>query len=188
MAITAAPSGYNTRTPTDILIDTGVLSYELTLVDTVLGVSRGGLQFDPGITIHQLDYDGRRSPIIGGDRISYRASTISGSMLQLGPEDWKLFEPGGSGVGSAPGTVIPKLAGLALLIGEYVKNLTLTFTRSAGGTVKIRFPYALCVKYGPVGGKDNNEAEIAVNFEARLDRADVANVDGTVPYVITLLD
>lgn len=188
MTITAAPSGYNTRTPTDILIDTGVLSYDVAAVDTVLGVSRGGLQFDPGITLHALDYDGRRSPIIGGDRISYRAPTISGSMLQLGPEDWKIFEPGAGGTGSAPGTVLPKLAGLSLVIGEYVKNLTLTFTRSGGGTAKIKFFYALCTKYGPVGGKDNDEAEIAVNFEARLDRADVLNVDGTVPYAITLLD
>jgi hypothetical protein len=188
MTITAAPSGYNARTPTDLLIDIGILSYDVAAVDTVLGVSRGGLQFDPGITIKELEYDGRRSPIVGGDRISYRKPTISGSMLQLGPEDWRLFEAGAGGTGSTPGTVVPKLAGLSLVIGEYVKNLTLTFTRSGGGTGKVKFPYALCTKYGPVGGKDNDEAEIPVTFEARLDRADVANVDGTVPYVITLLD
>jgi hypothetical protein len=176
------------RTPTDQIIDIGVLSYDVSGVDTVLGVSRGGLGFDPGIDLHEQQYDGQRSPIVGGDRISYRRATISGNMLQLGPEDHRIFEPAAGGTGSTPGTVLPKAAGISFVIGEYVKNLTLTFTRSGGGTVKYRFPYAICKKYGPIAPKDNDEAEISVNFEARLDRADVANSDSTCPYTITYLD
>jgi hypothetical protein len=181
----AAPSGYMARTPTDMLIDTGVLSMLVTAVDTVIGVSRGGLTFDPGFALKEIDYDGRRAPIVGGDRVSFRRPTISGTMLQLGPEDWRIMEPGAAGTVNV---VTPKPAGLLLVIGEYVPSLTLTFSRSGPGTVKIKFPYALCTKYGPVGGKDEAEAEIAVTFEARLDRADVLNTDNTLPYIITISD
>lgn len=179
-----ALSGYNSRLPTDTLLDIGVLSTEIAAVDTVMGVSRGGLRFDAGIDIHETEYDGRRSPIVGGDRIGFRRPVITGNFLQAGPEDFRIYEPAASG---AANTITPKAAGTNFAIGEYLKNLKLTYQRAGGGTVVVKFPFALCKKY-EVSGTDNNEGEIACTFEARLDRADVTNSDVTVPYTITIVD
>lgn len=183
--VAASTSGYNSRTPTDLLFDTGVLRMDVAAVATVIGVSRGGLNFDPGTDLHEIEYDGRKAPIVGGDRVQFRRPTISGNMLQAGPEDLRIYEPGGSGTVNV---VTPKPAGFPLVIGEYVKNLSLTFARTGGGLWKVTFAYALCKKYGPIGPKANDEGEIPVTFEARLDRADVLNDDSTVPYAITITD
>jgi hypothetical protein len=184
-----APSGYTSRLPTDVILDVGVLRVEIGGVATVVGVSRGGLRFDPGISMKEVDYDGRRAPIVGGDRITFRRPTFAGTMLLAGPEDLRLFEPAAGGTGSAPGTVTPKPAGTPFVIGEYLKNVSLTFARSgsATATAVINFPYGLCTKY-EIGSTDENEGEVPITIEARLDRADVANNDLTVPYTITYTD
>lgn len=181
-------TGYNSRTPTDVLIGPGVLRATIGgVADTVVGVSRNGLAFHPGITLREMEYDGRRAAIVGGDRITFRKPTIAGTMLQAGPEDLRLFEPGGTGTGSTPGTVVPKKAGIQFVIGDYVPGVSLTLPRAGGGTVKYGFPYGLCTQYD-VNAQPDTEGEIPVVFEARLDRADVANDDGTVPYTITVTD
>ena len=175
-------SGYTARLPQDTILDTGLLSTEIAAVDTVVGVSRGGLRFDPGIALREIDYDGKRAPIVGGDRISFRRPVISGTMLQVGPEDLRIYEPAAAG---ALDVVTPKPAGTPFVIGEYLKNLKLKYKKSDGQTVTVTFPYAICTKYD-IHGTDNNEGEVAVAFEARLDRADVANSDTTVPYTIVI--
>jgi hypothetical protein len=181
-------TGYNARTPTDTLIGPAVLRATIGgVADTVVGVSKNGLAFHPGIELKENDYDGRRAPIVGGDRITFRRPTFARTMLQLGPEDHRLFEPGGTGTGSTPGTVVPKKAGIQFVIGEYIPAMSLTFPRAGGGTVKYLFAYAICKQYD-VNSQPDDQGEIPVVFEARLDRADVSNDDGTVPYTITVTD
>lgn len=181
-------TGYNARTATDEIIGPGVLRATIGgVADTVVGVSAGGLQFHPGIEITKSKYDGQRANIVGGDRITFRNPTIAGTMLQAGPEDLRLFEPGGTGTGSTPGTVIPKKAGIQFVIGDYIPGVSLTVNRSGGGTIKYAFAYGLCVQYD-INAKPDDNGEIPIVLEARLDRADVANDDGTCPYTITETD
>lgn len=183
----AAPSAYTSRLPTDTILDMAVLRYDVGGTPTVVGVSRGGLKFDPGITLKEMEYDGRRSPIVGGDRVSFRRPNFSGTLLLMGPEDWRIYEPACGGTGTTPGTVTPKAAGAPFVIGEYLKTVSLTYARSGPGLVVVTFMYGLCTKY-EVNATDQNEGEVPLTIEARLDRADGANNDGTVPYTIVITD
>ena len=85
-------TGYNTNTPSDILLDTGVLSMN----GTVIGVSRGGLRFTPGIELRNIDYDGKKAPVRGLDRIVNRMPQFTGTMLEVGAANIRKFEPGGA--------------------------------------------------------------------------------------------
>src|SRR5688572_20832412 len=134
----AVNSGYNTNTPSDILLDTGVLM----MGSTVLGVSRGGLRFSPGIELREVEYDGRKAPVRGLDRIAFRRAQISGRMLEVGSANLRLFEPGG-----ATPNITPTPQGELLATGDYVASLKLVYRRGSGGTCTITFAYALCVRY-----------------------------------------
>lgn len=187
------PSGYVARTPMDMLVDTGILKVGAVGAATAIhGVSRGGLQFDPGTTLREAEFDGRRGPVMGLDRKSFMRPRITGTMLQLAQEDLAIFEAGAAVVttGVSPNvihTVTPKAADAFLVSGDY-RKVELVFNRSGGGTVTITFPVALVVKYGPVGGTDTGEAETAVEFEARQNRDDAGSTDGEVLYTIVVAD
>lgn len=173
--MTAPGSGFNADTPDDILLDSGVL-----LLDgDPIGVSRGGLRFNPGIEIRELDYDGRKAPVVGGDRIAFRRPVISGTMLQAGEADFNRYEPGG-----ATPDVTPKPQGVMFVEGDYLTDLALVFKRGNGGTCTITFPFAICKQYEVVG-QNQSEAEIAVVFEARIEQGATPD-DSVVPYTIEL--
>jgi hypothetical protein len=174
-------SGYNDRLPDDILVNTGVVY----VGNSPMGVSRGGLNFDPAAEMRNVEYDGKLAPVKGLDRKVYVAPVISGRMLQLGPEDIVRYDPGI--VNTGPDTTFtPKDAGVFLAAGDYLTNLRLVFERSGGGFAQVRFPVALCVRYA-IAGTDRSEGEVDCAFEARRDPA-VQTAEGDLPYIIELLD
>lgn len=168
-------SGYTSTLPTDVLLDTGILL----VGGAVAGVSKGGLVFDPGIAIGEVDYDGRKAPVRGLDRITFRRPTISGTMLEASNTKLRRLDPGGA----TPGVTL-KGQGVLLVTGDYVANLQLTYQRGASGLVTITFAYALCRRYRIVGQKDS-EAEISVEFEARQVQTSTPD-DAAVPYTIAV--
>lgn len=181
------PSGYVARTPTDMLVDTGILKVgAVGAATTILGVSRGGLQFDPGTTIREAEFDGRRSPTMGLDRKSFIRPKITGTMLQLAQEDIAIFDAGAS-VASAGiplvHTITPKAADAFLVEADY-RKVELVYNRAGGGTVTIAFDRALFTKYGPITGTDANEAEIPVEIEARGNPSALTGA----PYTILVAD
>ena len=168
-------SGYTTTMPTDVLLDTGVLM----LAAVVVGVSRGGLTFDPGIELRNVPYDGKKAPVVGLDRITSRAPRISGTLLEASGADFINYEPGAA----TPDVTLAK-QGALLAAGVYLTTLALLFHRGGGGTVVVTFAKALCVKYDVVGQVDG-EAEIACEFEARAVHGATPD-EGTVPYTIVV--
>jgi hypothetical protein len=173
-------SGFNSRVPTDLLLDTGVLS----VAGTVVGPTRGGMKFNPGTTMRDVEYDERMAPVVGLDRKVFMRPTFTGTVLLAGPEDYRILEAGGSGTGN---TVTPKPAGVQLASGEYLTNVAITWRRSGGGTCVIAFPYAICTQYEQ-SGTDQKEAETTFTIEARQNRAGVGATDGDVPYTVTITD
>jgi hypothetical protein len=179
-------SGYNLRFPDDVLIDTAVLKTDLTtpgVIEDVVGVSRGGLRFRPGKTLRNIEYDGRRFKVAGLDRQTSGDPAFIGTMLQVGPEDLRLFEAGASGTGNS---VVLKPAGQFIDVDE-LHGYALTFDRKTGGTFTITFPYGIVVDY-EIGSTDNNESEVPITIEARQRRDDASSSDGEIPYAFSYTD
>lgn len=174
------PSAFDaTATPRDILLDTAFLY----LGATPLGVTRGGPSYDPGKTLRNIDFDGKRSPIAGLDRVTGYAPTVSARLLQMGTADILRFEPGAAAVtAGSDTTTTPIDASTAIATGSLLTNLRIIWRRGGGGYFQARFPKAICTRWS-VGGGDNSEAEIDCTFEARLDvTGGVTTDDAPVVY------
>jgi hypothetical protein len=61
-----------------------------------------------------------------------------------------------------------------------------TWRRAGGGHLRVRFPKALCVKYG-IEGKSRAEALIPVEIEARLDEPGGAALTDS-PYFLDVIN
>src|SRR3954468_9665315 len=103
------PSGYSNQLPADCLLDSGVL-----LVNSVtpFGVSMGDLLFDPAKEWKQIEFDGKRSDIVGLDRVIGFGPTISGRLNEINAaKRTSFFEPGStSAVAGGVTTITPKKA------------------------------------------------------------------------------
>lgn len=197
--MTAPLTGFNNNSfPSDVLLDSGVLY----IGSTVWGAFAGGLKFDPGITYRNTDFDGKRSPVKGLDRVTMRMPKITGTVIQLPPTAAQVagsvpqIEPGGAtqatGAWSGSTSFEPKTAGVLLAAGDYLSNVRCIWQRggtttSAGSYVQIRFPAGLCTKYD-MAGQDGAEVAIALEIEARLDPqvSGFSNI-GAAPYRIEYL-
>jgi hypothetical protein len=167
-------SGYSSRLPADVLLNTGVLF----VGNSPLSASRGGLSFDPGTTFRQVPYDGQTADVVGLDRKVYIKPTIKGKFLQYTHHELAKFEPGAN----VHLQTTPLGAGIMLVVGQYVNNLRLIFERASGGYVEVVFPKALCEKY-TVAGQDKSEPEVDAEFTAKRDTT-VQTTEGLAPYYI----
>lgn len=190
--MTAPLTGYTSSLPSDILLDSGVL-YVST---TVFGAFQGGLKFDPGITYLNAEFDGKRSPVKGLDRVSMRMPKISGTVIQLSTANVAQVEPGvttaTTGAWTASTSYAPKVAGPQLVAGDYLSDVRCIWQRggtttTTGSYVQVRFPSALCTKYD-ITGQDGSEVAIAIEIEARLDPtlSGFTNI-GSAPFRIEYL-
>jgi hypothetical protein len=180
------PSGYSATLPDDVLLDVAVLSRKVATVDTPFGVSRGGMSFKPTKQYRNVEFDGKRSPIAGLDRVIAHGGTISGTFIQFGAAQIADLEPASSAVtATTVTTVTPVDASTLIATSDLLEDLTMTYQRLGGGTVKIVFPLAICTEY-ELSGQDNSEAEIRATFEARLG---VSGSDtDAAPYEIIVTD
>lgn len=178
------PSGFNNATlPQDVLLDSGLL-----LVNSAVpwGVSMGDLSFDPGKEWRQIEFDGKRSSIVGLDRIVMFDSKITGTIKEYSAAKLALLEPGAtSNVAGGVTTITPKKAGSLFVAGDYLSNVRLAFPRGSGGYAWVKFPKAMCKKYDGIKGKDKDEATTQIEIYACLDMAVAADTD-VAPYVIEL--
>lgn len=190
--MTAPLTGYTSALPSDILLDSGVLYVGA----TVFGAFAGGIKFDPAVSYRNADFDGKRSPVKGLDRVTMRMPKISGTVIQLSTTNVGQVEPGatvaatGSWTGST--SYAPKSAGQLLASGDYLSDVRAIWQRggataSAGSYVQVRFPSALCTKYD-VTGAEGAEVAIAIEIEARLDPTlSGFTAIGTAPFRIEYL-
>lgn len=176
-------SGYSATMPKDILEGSGVLY----VGSSPLSASRGGLSFDPAKEVRNVEFDGKKSPIKQLDRTIRVVPVISGNMIQAGQSQLTQYEAGATSSFASPtavtGVITPKKAGLLYAAADYLTNLRLVFERlDNSGFVQVRFPVAYCRKYS-LKGTDGEEAEVAVEFEARLDMSVSGALINDLPYV-----
>lgn len=178
-------SGYTATLPNDVLLDSGTLY----VGSTVVGASRGGLSFDPQKEQRNVEFDGKKSPILGLDRITKMAPIISGTMIEFGQADITVYDTGAtSSFASATavtGSITPKKGGTLFVAGDYITSLGLVFERALAGAgfIRVRFPKAKCNKYA-LKGTDGEEAEVDVEFAAVLDMSASGATIADAPYVI----
>jgi hypothetical protein len=189
--------------PADTLLDSGILS----IGATAIGVSRGGLTGTVEPEWHDVDFDGRRTKVVGLDRKVGVVAKFGGTFIQFAQTQILIWEAQKIGSLSATGQGSPSLTvaqAAALTVaaaaamtsnvpgvidgaqglfsaGRYLSDLRLTFQRGGGGDVRMIFPKALCTKYD-LKGKDKAEGEVSAEFEARLDMSVAADTD-VLPYI-----
>ncbi len=189
--MTVPLTGYTTNFPSDVLLDSGVLYVGA----NVFGAFAGGLKFDPSVTYRNIDFDGKRSPVKGLDRVTMRMPKISGTVIQLATSNIAQIEPGSAinatGGWTGSSSYEPQAAGQLLQSGDYLQDVRCIWQRGGatpalGSFVQVRFPFALCTKYD-IAGQDGAEAAIALELEARLD-PEAAGFDiGSAPFRIEYL-
>lgn len=185
--MTAPLSGLDTTNfAQDLLYETGVVF----IGDTPIGVTVGGIKWNPGKSYLQPGFDGKQAPYEQMDRPIYGESTIAFMMQEMGGSTTgnqiDFLEPGSSAAsaGTPPvNTITPKAGGGFLAAGDYATNLRVMIEMGAQGSGKykaILFPKALCTKYD-VSTQPGKEGQISVEFSARLPLASAINA---APYQI----
>ena len=176
-------TGYSADLPGDVLMDTGVLY----VGTAILGATRGAPRFDPGKVMSNIDFDGKRSPIMGLDRIDRYESMIACTLLEFDAADIARFEPGSTSSGTTTVIHVPKDAGVLLASGDYITDLRLIFERGVTPATyaAIHFSRALVTKWSLSGNKDDIGL-IECEFQARLNMDSAAISD--CPYTIELRD
>lgn len=154
--------GYNK--PSNLWIDAGVLYVGA----TGLGASRGGFQFDPGMDIRQVPFDGQHAPIAGLDRIITWKSLLKGKMIETTLAASAIYDAGSTSSSITGGmAIVPSHAGQLFPSTAYGQDLYLIGRQQGAGIVKVHFPFFLVVKW-PLTTKPHDEGEIDVEIEARL--------------------
>ena len=183
-------SGYLSTLPADVMINPALVPIGF----TAIGVTRGGVKFDNGITYENPDFDGKHAPIYLLDRKIVGVPKATFTMIEFGPASSgaqiSKLEPGLSQATTTAttgdSTVITPLAGGSFLAaGSYQSDFRLIWDRGVGaGTTRyaiILFAKALFTKYA-INGAGTGEATIDVEVEARKNMSSGAVTD--VPYVV----
>lgn len=177
-------SGYTAATPGAVVYGAGVLLHEVVGVNKVLGVTRGGVSFDPGVSMRAFEYDGRSSPAEGDDVVDSYAATLTGTFLEASDDDLALYERGAAWTGTTDKTLTPLPVGTRLAAGNYVKNLRWIGQRGDGKWEEVLLATALVESYTERSA-DKNEREFSVTFAGRVP-ASAASPD-VAPYVRRVL-
>lgn len=182
-------TGYLSTFPTDVLLNMGVLYYSKSGVATKIGVTDGAPDFDPGVELEDITFDGMRCRLKALTRRVGFKPVIKGTLKEFGPAasggQIALLEPGqveAAPDGNGTKVVTPKPAGALYAAGDYISNLRWIFDRGQSGYAAIYFPNALCTKWS-MKGVDKKEAQISFEFEAVLDTALDLSV---APYLLEI--
>jgi hypothetical protein len=164
--------------PTDVMVDAGVLYRRDPDGASLIGVgpTRGGLKFNPGKTIRNIEFDGKTTSIAGLDRITEWNSEITGMMIDFSAENFGMYEPGNtSGSSGSALRISPLQATEFLAEGAYIYDL-LWIGRAQDNRIKVvGFPCALVSQYD-ISAEDKSEAGGNVTFQARLP-VDATNIN-----------
>lgn len=170
------PSGFTASTPDSLALDVGVLSVD----GTPIGLSQGGLDFDPGIVDREVEFDGKRASVAEMEyRIDYN-SMIKGSFITLDSTFLSYLEPGGSVAG---GVTTPISCGTRYATGDYLTNVTLDMERGDGTSFSVKFETARVIKWS-LDTKDKREGLVKVEIKAFLSAADAAVSTDGCPYTL----
>jgi hypothetical protein len=168
-----------------VLLDTGILY----IGASIFSAQEGGLKFDPGKTLRNVEFDGKRTDIKALDRTVMFAPKLAGTILEFSAANIPNLEPGASAAtvtGSPSGFTTgyqPKAAGVLYAAGDYLSNVRAIWQRGDGTYVQVRFMCALVSKWD-LQGTDKQEGKVQVELDARLDMSVTGAHTSDPPYVI----
>lgn len=181
-------NAYTANMPNTIGLDTAVFY----IGATPLGVTDGGQKFDPKKTFLNIQFDGKRAPIAGLDRVTKFESEITAKFLQCDISAFLQYEAGSVSSSGSTGNVIMtqvmQSASQLIPVGSLLQNLRCAWklgnTSGSGFVYKqVRFYRALVTKY-TAAWKDNGSMEIDATFAARLDLTVSGLTTDSAPYLI----
>lgn len=178
-------SSYTTTFPSNVLLDSGVLY----IGSSIWSAHEGGLEFSDGAQRRAIGFDGKRSDVVGLDRIIGWDARLKGTVYEVTADLAKQYVGGGTlvtvtGGPSGATQVQPKPAGTMYATGDYLSNVRAIWQRTDGTFVQVRFPKALVMEWGPMTGKDNEEMRLGINVQAKLDMSVSGQLTTNPPYVI----
>lgn len=186
-------TGYLSTLPTDVLINPAMVAINF----TAIGVTKGGVKFDPAMSFENPEFDGKHSSIYLLDRKIVGTPKASFTMIEFGAaasgSQISKLEPGSTAASTTSTTagdtytVTPLTGGSFLASGSYQSNFRLIWDRGVGSGNQrylcLLFAKALFSKYN-INGAGTDLATIDVEVEARKDMSSGAVTD--VPYQIEL--
>ncbi len=172
------PSGFTESTPEALALNVGVLKVD----GTVIGLSDGGLDFDPGIVDLQIPFDGQRAPIAEMEyRVDYK-SMIKGTFITPSPEFLQQCEPGGTLSGDV---ITPIACGTRYAANDYLTNVQLIIGRGDGTNLTVTFATAKITKY-KLDSKDKAALKVSIEILAYISATLAATSTDTCPYTLTV--
>ncbi len=172
------PSGFTSTTPESLALNVGVLKVN----GVVIGLSDGGLDFDPGRVDLQIPFDGARAPVAEMEYPVDYKSKISGTFITPSATFLQQLEPGGT----LSGSVITAITcGTRYATGDYLENVEFITGRGDGSNLTVTFATARFTKY-TFDSKDKNALKIKCEIMAYLSKAAAAVSTDTCPYTITV--
>jgi hypothetical protein len=138
------------------------------------GPSRGGLSFDPGITMRNPEYDGKSTPIDGQPRVTEYLSRITGQILDKSAAALSRLLPGSTSDGSSDNVIAPRAARSFISTSDTLSNVLLIYRGSDGNATGVWFKKAI-VETWTLAGEDNNEGLYDVSILALLPSGDDVN-------------
>ncbi len=156
--------------PTRAMIDAGVLYRRIPDGTTLIGVgpSRGGLTFNPGRAIRNIEFDGKTSDIQGLDRVTGYDARITGTLIDFSHRNFGMYEPGHDSASSGATVRISPIGATEFLaVGAYIYDL-LFIRRVQDNSIAVTgFPVALVTEY-ELSGEDKNEGGAQVTIKAMI--------------------
>jgi hypothetical protein len=138
------------------------------------GPSRGGLTFDPGITMREPEYDGKSTPIDGQMRVIEYRSRITGQILDKSAAALGRLLPGYTSDGSTDNVIAPRAARSFISESDTLSDVLLIMRGSDGVAAGVWFKKAI-VESWTLSGEDNNEGLYDISILALLPDDDGVN-------------
>ena len=181
------PSGLTATTPDDLVLNVAVLYVGGSIAGTTVsgdkfGLTKGGLDFEPGRKDREVEFDGKRAPIAELEYAIDYDSHIKGKIIQFGSQQIAYLEPGSTLAGEE---YTPIACDELYPQGAYLEDVMAVWVRGNGGLFVVKFPVARVITY-KVDSKDKQEAEITIDLKGYLSMADAVVDSSKCPY--TLLD
>jgi hypothetical protein len=159
--------------PTEAMIDAGVLYLRSPSSSALIGMgpTRGGLTFNPGGEMRNVEFDGKTTDIEGLDRVLRYNSTLSGGLIDFSARSLGYYEPGNVSAASGSSTMIKPIGATEFLApGAYLKDV-LWISRNQDNRIKVvGFPRGLVTEKEIVGEADN-ETIVNLTIKACLPAA-----------------
>lgn len=172
----ATKHGITTSTYTRFIIDSGAVYKNYGEAgQALLGATRGGNSFKIETEIRQMDVDGARGPVKGGERITNVLATLTANFVEVSKELLIRALPGASAADypAAPSTkthdLVTRSADIAT--GDYLTNVAIVgmSTYSSTNWVIVKLKNVISDGNLEISFSDKDESVLAVTFKAHFD-------------------